>query len=63
VTVLLAQWPGLRTLRDPKEFVQVTVDRESGTVVWPTGADLDPIVVYEGLPPLNALAVGVSRRA
>jgi len=41
-------------LRDPKLFAQVRVDRESGTVTWPTGADLDPIVIYEGLPPLNA---------
>jgi hypothetical protein len=24
---------------------------------WPTGADLDPIVVYEGLPPLHARVV------
>ena len=44
-------------LRDPKLFAQVRVDEESGTVSWPTGADLDPIVVYEGLPPLNARVV------
>jgi hypothetical protein len=49
--------PVFEPLRDPEQFAQVTVDRESGTVSWPTGADLDPIVIYEGLPPLNARAV------
>lgn len=49
--------PVFEPLRDPELFAQVEVDRESGTVTWPTGADLDPIVVYEGLPPLNARVV------
>jgi Protein of unknown function (DUF2442) len=49
--------PVFEPLRDPELFAQVEVDRESGTVTWPTGADLDPIVIYEGLPPLNARAV------
>jgi Protein of unknown function (DUF2442) len=49
--------PVFEPLRDPGLFAQVQVDRESGTVTWPTGADLDPIVVYEGLPPLNARPV------
>jgi hypothetical protein len=49
--------PVFEPLRDPVLFAQVRVDGESGTVVWPTGADLDPIVVYEGLPPLNARVV------
>lgn len=49
--------PVFEPLRDPEVFAQVAVDRESGTVTWPTGADLDPIVVYEGLPPLNARVV------
>jgi hypothetical protein len=55
--------PVFEPLRDPEVFAQVVVDGESGTVAWPTGADLDPIVIYEGLPPLNAKAVDVSRRA
>jgi len=38
-------------------FARVEVDREAGTVTWPTGADLDPIVSSEGLPPLNARVV------
>lgn len=49
--------PVFEPLKDPELFAQVTVDRESGTVTWPTGADLDPIVIYEGLPPLNARTV------
>ena len=53
--------PVFEPLRDPAAFAAVTVDEESGTVAWPTGADLDPIVVYEGLPPLNARSLGSSR--
>jgi hypothetical protein len=49
--------PVFEALRDPQLFAQVEVDAESGTVRWPTGADLDPIVVYEGLPPLNARVI------
>lgn len=49
--------PVFEPLRDPKLFAQVVVDRESGTVAWPTGADLDPIVIYECLPPVNARVV------
>lgn len=49
--------PVFEPLRDPAMFARVQVDAESGTVAWPTGADLDPIVVYEGLPPLNARIV------
>jgi len=30
---------------DPKLFRQVRVDDELGTVVWPNGADMDPIVL------------------
>jgi hypothetical protein len=49
--------PVFEPLRDPRMFARVEVDREAGTVTWPTGADLDPIVIYEGLPPLNARVV------
>lgn len=34
-------------LRDLDYFRRVTVDPELGTVVWPNGADLDPVVLYE----------------
>jgi len=36
-------------LQDPRMFAQVRVDVESGTIVWPTGADLDPDVLYADL--------------
>ena len=49
--------PVFEPLRDPEVFARVEIDSESGTVTWPTGADLDPIVVYEGMPPLNARVV------
>lgn len=40
-------------LADPAEFRRVTVNRELGTVTWPSGADLDPDVIYakiSGIP-------------
>jgi hypothetical protein len=33
-------------LRDPARFAEVDVDPELGTIRWPTGADLDPDVLY-----------------
>ena len=33
-------------LRDPACFSQVRVDPESGTIAWPNGADLDPLVLH-----------------
>ena len=40
-------------LRDPGYFAQVRVDEDAGTVVWPNGADLDPLVLHSritGIP-------------
>ena len=40
-------------LRDPKVFKQVRVNPELGTIEWPSGADIDPIVLYcavSGIP-------------
>ena len=36
-------------LRDPAVFAQVRIHPELGTVVWPTGADMDPDVLYAEL--------------
>jgi hypothetical protein len=33
-------------LQDPKEFAAVYVNPELGTICWPSGADLDPDVLY-----------------
>ena len=33
-------------LQDPRELAKLRVDPELGTVCWPTGADLDPDVLY-----------------
>jgi len=36
-------------LRERANFVEVRVDPEIGTVCWPSGADLDPDVLYAQL--------------
>lgn len=36
---------------DPAAFGTVHVDEGSGTVVWDSGADIDPDVLYYGLTP------------
>ncbi len=33
-------------LKDRAMFVQVRVNSDVGTIVWPNGADLDPLVLY-----------------
>ncbi len=35
-----------KSLREPAEVAKVKVDPEIGTVCWPSGADLDPDVLY-----------------
>jgi hypothetical protein len=39
--------PVFENARTREGFAQVVVDRESGTVVWPGGADLAPDTLYE----------------
>jgi hypothetical protein len=36
-------------LKDPAVFADVRVNRDIGTIVWSTGADIDPGVLYENL--------------
>jgi len=36
-------------LRDPEYFRQVRVNPEPGTICWPSGADLDPDVLYAAI--------------
>jgi len=38
--------PIFEPLRDPTFFASVRVDPEARTVVWPNGADLDPLVLH-----------------
>ena len=39
--------PMFGPLRDRHLFRQVELDRELGTLVWPTGADIDPTVLHD----------------
>ena len=41
------QGPVFDAARTPEGFAQVQVDTETGTVVWPGGADLAPDTLYE----------------
>lgn len=46
--------PVFEPLKDPAYFARVVVDAQSGTVVWPNGADLAPEALYD-LPASVAL--------
>ena len=39
--------PVFKDARTPEGFARVEVDDETGTVVWPGGADLAPDTLYE----------------
>lgn len=42
----LLEGPAFAPLREREEFARVCVDGETRTVAWPSGADLDPDVIY-----------------
>ncbi|HEY1687417.1 MAG TPA: DUF2442 domain-containing protein [Solirubrobacteraceae bacterium] len=42
----LLDTPAFAPLRDQAVFEQVSVDAQTGTIVWPGDVDLDPDVVY-----------------
>jgi hypothetical protein len=43
----ILQGPLFGPLRDLEVFNQVKLDKELGTLVWPTGADIDPTVLHD----------------
>jgi hypothetical protein len=45
--------PVFEALADPEFFAQVRVDDVLGTVVWPNGADLDPLVLHGDFEPAS----------
>ncbi len=45
--------PVFEPLTDPAFFAQVRVDDELGTVTWPNGADLDPLVLHGDFAPAS----------
>ncbi|HEV3095084.1 MAG TPA: DUF2442 domain-containing protein [Solirubrobacteraceae bacterium] len=47
--------PVFEPLADPGYFAQVQVDDELGTVAWPNGADLDPLVLHGDFEPASRL--------
>jgi hypothetical protein len=47
--------PIFEPLQDPDFFNRVSVDAELGTVVWPNGADLDPLVLHGDYEPASQM--------
>lgn len=40
-------WRGVfEPLRDPRRFAEVVVDKQMGTIVWPSGLDMAPEPLY-----------------
>jgi hypothetical protein len=56
----------LAPLADPSYVARVQVDAQAGTITWPNGVDLDPVVLYcavKGMPvPSFEDVAGASRR-
>jgi hypothetical protein len=47
--------PVFEPLAEPEFFTQVRVDEERGTVAWPNGAYLDPLVLHGDVEPASRL--------
>lgn len=43
----LLQGPLFGELRDPARFKEVQLDPDFGALVWPNGADIEPMVLYD----------------
>jgi hypothetical protein len=51
---VIAEGPVFGAVReDEAVFAQVRVNHESGTVEWPGGVDLDPLVLYGSFEPAS----------
>lgn len=44
--LILSRGGVFRQLHDPSYFAGVTLDGESGTLVWPNGLDIDPATLH-----------------
>jgi hypothetical protein len=41
------EWRGVfEPLRDPRRFAEVVVDKQMGTITWPSGLDMAPEPLY-----------------
>jgi Protein of unknown function (DUF2442) len=47
--------PMFEPLRNLTLFNQVTLDHDLGTLVWPTGADIDPTVLHDWPDHIDAI--------
>lgn len=56
----LLDLPVFAPLRDRAQFEAVFVDRETGTLAWPTGADFDRDVIYSAVDPAGSTRARVS---
>jgi hypothetical protein len=60
---LLVPFDGVfEPLKDEAYFCKVRVDPDSGTIVWPNGADICPDVLYSESAPHQADTEGVGAR-
>lgn len=56
----LLDGPVFASLREPDQFMGVYLDEQTGAPAWPSGADLDPDVIYGTAPAARQPAARVS---